>query len=142
MNRRWLGLIAMLSLSAVGVAQRAGMELEGFRVPEYNEDGTMKSQLFGQRALLDQDDKVVINGLRIEFYDTGKSNAIVTAPHCIYDRASKDAESEGDIQIEMAEMTVTGRGYICSGKEKRFTILNDAKVVLKNVQLGLKDEIK
>jgi phage-related protein len=118
------------------------MELEGFRVPEYNEDGTMRSQLFGKRATLNQDDMVVINDLRIEFYGTGKSNAIVTAPHCVYDRASKDAESEGSIQIDMAEMTITGRGYTCSGEEKRFTILNDAKVVLKNVQLGLKDNLK
>ena len=140
MNRCFVSLIAMLLLSAVGVAQQAGMELEGFRVPEYDDDGTMKSQLFGKRALMRKNNKVVITDLRIEFYDAGKSNAVVTAPHCLYDRVRQTAKSPGAVKIEMEEMTVTGRGFTGSGKEQRFTILNDAKVVLKNVQLGLKDD--
>lgn len=140
MKKGWLGLIATLSLTWVCAAQRAGMQIEGFRVPEYNKDGSMKSQLFGGRAILNADGLVEIEDLKIEFYDVGKSNVTITAPHCKYDRDSRDATSEGAVKIEMKEMTVTGRGFSCDGQGYRFTILNDAKVVLKDVRLGLKDK--
>jgi hypothetical protein len=125
-------------LASASAAQRAGMELEGFRIPDYNEDGTMKSQLFGGRAVLMDDEKVEITDLKIEFYDVGKSNVVVTAPHCSHDRQSRDAESAGPVKIDMQELTITGQGFTCSGTEYRFTILNNAKVVLKDVRLGLK----
>jgi len=138
MKKIWLGFCVALVLTVVSVAQRAGMELEGFRVPEYNDDGTMKSQLFGGRAVLKDNGQVEITDLKIEFYDAGKSNVTVTAPHCNYERQSRNAESDGPVKIDMKEMTVTGRGFVCDGEEYRFTILNDAKVVLKDVRLGLK----
>lgn len=137
MKKLWLSLCVGLALTAVGVAQRAGMELEGFRVPEYNEDGSMKSQLFGERAVLKENGQVEITELKIEFYQPGKSNVTVTAPQCTYERNSRDAESDGPLKIDMQEMTVTGRGFVCEGQEYRFTILNDAKVVLKDARLGL-----
>lgn len=138
--RKYGLLICFLSLLPLaGMAQQAGMELEGFRVPEYNEDGTMKSQLFGGRAVLKEDGLVAITDLKIEFYQPGKSNAVISAPHCNYERDTRDAESDGPVKIDMQEMTVTGRGFICAGKEYRFTILNDVKVALKGVRLGLKD---
>ena len=140
MKKLWLSLCVVLALTVVGVAQRAGMELEGFRVPEYNDDGTMKSQLFGERAVLKDGGLVEITDLKIEFYQPGKSNVTVTAPHCNYERESRDAESDGPVKIDMQEMTVTGRGFVCKGQEYRFTILSDAKVVLKDVRLGLEDK--
>lgn len=138
MKKCWLGLGLVLALATGVVAQRAGMELEGFRVPEYNDDGTMQSQLFGSRAVLKEDGLVDITDLKIEFYQTGKSNVVLTAPECTYNRNTKDAESDGPVKIEMQEMTVTGRGFVGKANDYQFTILHDAKVVLKDVRLGMK----
>ena len=139
MKKIWLIFFAGCALTTISVAQRAGMELEGFRVPEYNKDGTMKSQLFGERAVLKENGLVEITDLKIEFYQPGKSDVTITAPRCNYERQSRNAESDGPVRIDMQEMTVTGRGFLCEGREYQFQILNDVRMVLKDVRLGLKD---
>ncbi len=139
MKKRGLIFLAVATLAIAAVAQRTGMELKGFRVPEYNDDSTMKSQLFGERAILRDDGLVEISGLKIELYNIGESNAVVTAPHCLYDRNTRNASSDGDVKVEMQEMTLTGKGFLCEGEEYRFSIKSDAKVVLKGVTLGIED---
>ena len=115
--------LAVATLTFVAVAQRTGMELKGFRVPEYNADSTMKSQLFGDSAILRDDGLVEISGLKIELYDIGESNAVATAPHCLYDRNTKNASSDDSVKIEMQEMTLTGNGFLCD-EEYRYNTNN------------------
>jgi len=107
--------------------------LAGFSVPEYDKNGNMTSQLFGDFAEFLPGGKVKISNLKIEFYDGKKVEMRVTAPRCDYDQKDKSAESDSSVRIARDNMIVTGVGFRWNAKKEKLYIDSKAKVVLKNV---------
>lgn len=133
---RTTALLILAALRAGG--QEAGMELSGFRVPEYTREGVMKSQLFGEHARVLPEGLIELRGVTIEFYKGTNVSARVVSPKCFYCRADGSAYAEEPVRIEFEKMTVTGRDYEWSGKGRRFVIRREARVVLKGVEAGFK----
>jgi hypothetical protein len=118
----------------------AGMEFSGFRVPDYDSQGKLRAQLFGEYARVLQDDEVKITNLKIEMYKDGKVAMTVFLPECFFNTESRLAKSEGLVLIESESMSITGRGFIWSAAAGRFEILHDSKVLVKDTaNAGLKD---
>jgi len=129
----WL-LIATLRVAA----QEAGMELSGFRVPEYTREGVMKSQLFGEHAHVLPEGQIKLRGVTVEFYDGTNVTARVISPGCFFNRADHSARSDEPVRIELEKLTVTGWDYELCGKASRLVIRREVRVVLKDVKTGFK----
>ncbi|MCX6997580.1 MAG: LPS export ABC transporter periplasmic protein LptC [Kiritimatiellaeota bacterium] len=143
MNRT--GLAAVLfwttALGAAAWLARAQntdfQSVAGVRIPSYDEQGRLKSQMFGDLAKSLPDGHIEITGLKIEFYEGTQVNLRVTAPLCLFDRARNTAQSEGPVRITRDNMVITGTGFQFNKQDDRFKILSQAKVVLKETQRGL-----
>lgn len=108
--------------------------LTGFNVPEYDKNGNMTSRLFGDYAEFLPDGIVRITNLKIEFYADGKVHMRVTAPECVYNQGTKQAESDSSVRIARDNMVVTGVGFKWAAGREYLEIHSEAKVVLKNVR--------
>ncbi len=126
------GMAQPLAGSQTGL--RPGMEAGGFRLPEYAEDGTLKSQLFGDHARALSNNVIEIRGLRIEMYKDGQVETRVSSPHCLYDHVRQAAGSTSSVRITRGEVVITGDDYAYSPKRQRFEIHTNARVVLRNVR--------
>ncbi len=108
-----------------------GMEVAGFRVPDYDEKGQLRAQLYGEHATVLEGGEVEITHLKIEMYRDGKVVMTVFSPHCFFNMDSRQAHSEGRVLIESEFMTVVGQGFTWSAEAGRFEILHDSKVLVK-----------
>lgn len=155
MNSRaamWTTLCALAALSLVRApAQPAGeaQTVTGFRVPSYDRDGNMTSQVFGDSARILPDGTVDIVELRMEFYAVNGQAATnrqvdmrITSPRCLYNRTSGTATSDAPVRIARDNMVVTGVGFQWFGNAERLEIYNNAKVVLKDIKRGIATEPK
>jgi hypothetical protein len=120
-------------LCGMAIAQDfgVGMEVSGFRVPEYDEHGELRAQLYGEHAKVLDQGEVEITNLKIEMYKDGEVVMTVYAPHCFFNMESRQARSEGRVLIESDMMSVIGRGFVWSAEAGRFEILNESKVLVK-----------
>ena len=131
MKRFLFILVFVLSLFAYAQEFGVGMKISGFRVPDYDEKGQLRAQLYGERATVLEEQKVEITNLKIEMFKEGKVVMTVFAPHCYFDMEKRKAFSEGKVLIESGMMTIVGRGFVWSSKANRFEILHESKVLVK-----------
>lgn len=131
-NIRTLRLIAML-LAAACTAAAQDLEISGFRVPEYDEQGVMTSQLFGERAEMKGDGNVNITGLRIDFYDDGETVMEVTSPFCVYNQQTEEAHSDAPVHADMDRVQMSGRGFEMQPGANAVRVLNDSVVTIYDV---------
>ncbi len=124
------GMLLAVVLACVGIAQMR--EVIGFRVPEYDDQNVLKSELSGDRALFVGEDEVHITNLVIETFRDEKVDTRATSPESIYYRSTRNIESDSNIMIERENITITGRDYFYNHAENRFEIRKDAKVVVKS----------
>lgn len=146
-----LAALALMAL-AVHVARGQGPREEsqvvsGFRVPGFNREGFMTSQLFGDTARLLPNGVVEIAELRLEFYAPDPAQPggrrvemRITSPRCIYDRATGTATSDAPVRIARDNMVVTGRGFRWSTADERLEIFSESKVVIRDLRRGFKTE--
>ena len=110
-------------------------QIKGFRVPNYDDQSIMTSQIFGEFARVLPDGNVEITNLRLEFYSYEGDEKIidmtVTSPMCYFNRANGVAISDSDVRISRDDLVVTGRGFVFHNGRQELKILNDSKVVLK-----------
>ena len=120
-----------------GAAQNTDQQvITGFRVPEYDDQGRLKSQLFGDYAQIPTTGPIEVHQLKYEFYDeTGtQSEMRITAPLCFYDRDHGEANSAGPVRIAREDMVVTGVGFNFNRISERMVIHSQVKVVLKGMR--------
>jgi hypothetical protein len=125
-------LIGTLWVAACASAQEKGMEMSGFRVPEYDDKGTMTAQLFGRHAEVGADNEVRIDRLRIEFYQDGAKFATVESPFCFYNSQKRVARSDAMVTAVADKIKVEGRGFEWDSATHSVRIFNEVHVVMEN----------
>ncbi len=114
-----------------------GMEVSGVRAPYYDEEGHLQAQLFGGHAKILEGGVADVTNIRIDVYDKGEVTMTVFAPHCftrIIEKGKEkvlSVESDGDVLIEMKQLSISGRGFTFSSDSNRFEILTEPKVLVK-----------
>ena len=124
------GAGVFLALAAGASAQLEGQTVKGFRLPEYDEDGKLKQQLYGTTATFLQDGIIQLTGLKIELFRKGEVSARVYSSLCAYDPKRKRAASKQHIRVVTEKAVLTGEGFAWNGETQQFQIFENAKVVL------------
>ena len=124
--------IGALLVAACAPAQEKGMEMSGFRVPEYDDKGTMTAQLFGRHAEVGADNEVRIDRLRIEFYQDGAKFATVESPFCFYNSQTRKAQSDAPVTAVADKIKMEGRGFEWDSATHSVRIFNEVHVVVEN----------
>lgn len=126
-------MAAALALAAAlpaAFAQLEGQAVKGFRLPEYDENGKLKQQLYGETATFLQDGIIQLTGLKIEIFRDGEVTARVYSSLCAYDQNRKRAASKQHIRIVTEKAVLTGDGFAWNGVNQQFQIFQNAKVTL------------
>lgn len=142
MKRILIQMLTLLLMCGVAGAQDSGLRIEGsgFRVPDYDDQGNLRAQLYGEHAKMLEGGEVEITNLKIEMYKDGKVAMTVFSPHCIFNMDTRQARSESHVLIESGLMTIIGRGFTWSAAAGRFEILHESKVLVKQeAKAGLKE---
>ncbi len=125
-----LAAAMLLGSAAAAGAQLAGQTVKGFRLPEYDEDGKIKQQLYGQTATFLADGIIQLTGLKIELFRKGEVTARIYSSLCAYDPERKRAASQQDIRVVTEKAVLTGEGFAWNGETEQFQIFRNARVVL------------
>lgn len=144
----WFAAAVGALIAGWGMAQTVdeSQTVSGFRVPTYDADGRLTSQIFGDSARILPGGAVEIAELRMEFYSktSDSTNRLldmrVTSPRCFYDRNSGIATSDAPVRISRDNMVVTGTGFRWDGSGERLEIYSQSKVVLKDIKRTMKAE--
>ena len=123
-------MVAGLCLAPAAWAQLEGQTVKGFRLPEYDPDGKIKQQLYGETATFLQDGISQLTGLKIEIFRRGEVTARIYSPLCAYDPNRKRAASKEHIRIVTEKAVLTGDGFAWNGENEQFQIFKNAKVTL------------
>jgi len=132
-SKHWKIFLLLFVCSTLAVAQEPGMEISGFRVPDYDEQGVMTSQLFGDRAEMEGDGMVRITGVNMEFYKDEEVYMTVTSPHCFFDQKTRKAHSDAPVAADMEGVHVRGRGFKLNSSDRKVRIFNESKVIIEDV---------
>lgn len=127
-------------LSGCVSAQEPGMEMSGFRVPEYDNLGNMTAQLFGRHAEVRAGGEVKIDKLRLEFYQAGATFVTIESPFCFYNSQKREAYSDEAVSAIADKIQLTGRGFNWNPSNHNVRVFNDVHVVLENAG-GLKNSL-
>lgn len=132
MNWRRAVLAAALAAgpAAAAAAQESGEAIKGFRLPEYDEQGQLKQQLYGRTATFLEDGIIQLTGLKIEIFNKGRVSARVYSPLCAYDQKRKRAASKQHVRIVTDKAVLTGDGFAWNGENEQFQIFKNAKLTL------------
>ena len=134
-------VLAFLACGPLAFAQQlAGMddrEIDDFRIPEFDANGMLKSEIFGKKAKMLADSKIRISGLQIIMYKkrlvagaTNEVDAVLTSEHCTVDQKTKDAFSNAEMKIVRDDVVITGKGFRWSADKQRIEILNNFYMVM------------
>jgi hypothetical protein len=121
----------------------AGMEMAGVDAPYYDADGAKRAQLYGGKVKVLVGGIADVSNLRIDVYQDGVSMMTIFAPQCFTKIEDVDGEnvlvvySDGEVLIDMDQMTVIGRGFNFSSEKNQFEILHDSKVLVKESARGM-----
>ncbi|MEA2068025.1 MAG: hypothetical protein U9P12_02380 [Verrucomicrobiota bacterium] len=132
------------SASKLDEYMETGMEVAGVRAPYYDDEGNLKAQLYGGYAKILEGGVADVTNLRIDVFQDRKVFMSVFAPQCftkIVEEGGKktlSVYSDGDVLIDMEQMTVSGRGFRFTSEENRFEILHDSKVLVRESARGMK----
>lgn len=109
-----------------------GESIKGFRVPDYNEDGSLKSILYGSTAVKNNKTQIWnMTGVKIEMFNSNKVSAVVSSPACDFEMRKGIATSEKPIIILHDRLQVQGTGYTWDQKKENFKINSQARVMIR-----------
>ncbi|HEY5652948.1 MAG TPA: hypothetical protein VIR63_01090, partial [Pontiella sp.] len=125
------------SQSQLDEYMETGMEVAGIRAPHYDKDGNLQAQLYGGRARIIEGGVTDVTNLRIDVFRDDVVFMTIFAPQCFTEikESGEDRElvaySDGEVLIDMDQMTISGKGFRFSSEENRFEILHNSKVLVK-----------
>lgn len=136
MTSAWRWSVAAAAIGAATWAQQLqrGGRVEGFRVPDYDDNGVLRSQLYGDWAVLRSPDVVEVENPRVELYRDGEIETRVVSPHCLFNRRTQMVASTSTVRIVRGDVVITGQNYRFEPRHERFVIYTNARVVLRDVR--------
>lgn len=108
---------------------------EGIRVPDYDEQGRMKSEVYGDVARELPDGNIELFNLRLFLYKEGALDGTAETPRCIYNRKERMLFSNADITMQQGNMLVSGTGFRWFSDREYMEILNRAFVIIRDTRL-------
>ena len=104
--------------------------IEDLRLPlEFYADGTLKSELFAERAHVQPDTTIAASGIVFRVFDTnGMVDLTITAQDAECSREQQAGWSDKSVSIQKGDMLVTGKGFKWSGSDGTMRILRQARV--------------
>jgi hypothetical protein len=117
-------LSAQMTLPAGG----APAEVVKFRLPDYNPDGTLKSEMTGDKGLIDGN-VITITNLRVEMYEQGRLVTSFWAESCRYDQAAGVLDSDSPVRVTRSGLLVTADGLDWKKGETVVTLRRNVRVV-------------
>ena len=108
-------------------ADAGPMEVTGFRLPEYHPDGTLKSEMFGETALI-EGDAITIRNLRVEVYEAGLLATSFWGEQCRYNRKTGALTSDFPVRVIRAGLVITGDGLDWKKGETVVTLRRNVRV--------------
>lgn len=112
------------------LAQFAGQTVRGFRLPEYNEDGTLRQLLSSEAATILEGGLLQLVNPQIELHNHGTVSVRIQAPECAFDQARKRAASREHIRIVTDKAVLTGDGFAWNGENEQFQIFSNVRVAI------------
>lgn len=115
----------------------SGDGVEGFNFTFYDENNVRRAELYAGYAKLLKNEVVDVTNLRIDVYDEGKVIMTIYAPQCFtsigqaVDEKMLNVHSEGDVLIEMEQMSIVGKGFRFSSDQNKFEILSDSRIFIR-----------
>ena len=125
-----LAFALVWAFAAPAFAQFAGQTVRGFRLPEYNEDGTLRQLLSSQAATILEGGLLQLVNPQIELYNHGVVSVRIQAPECAFDQARKRAASREHIRIVTDKAVLTGDGFAWNGENEQFQIFSNVRVTI------------
>lgn len=122
----------------------SGMEVSGVRAPYYDDEGNLKAQLYGGHARIMEGQIADITNLRIDVYEEGEIFMTLFAPQCFTKKGEVDgktvliAYSDGDVLLDMEQVTITGKGFRFTSENNRFELFHESKVLVKESARDMK----
>lgn len=136
-GRKWTAGLWLIATGIACAQFQEGQTLSGFRVPDYDEEGNIKSILLGEHAVALSDSLIHITELKLELFRKGERESLVTSPFCVFDRKVNAVSSTSSVRIVRSNLIITGEHYTWETKGQRFVIEKNARVV---IQRGSKRE--
>lgn len=118
------------AFAAPSLAQFAGQTVRGFRLPEYNDDGTLRQLLSSESATILEGGLLQLGNPQIELYNHGAVSVRIQAPECAFDQARKRAASREHIRIVTDKAVLTGDGFAWNGENEQFQIFSNVRVTI------------
>ncbi len=115
----------------------AGDGIEGINIPYYDDDNVLRAKLYGGYARLMEDEVVEVTDIRIDVYDDEQVIMTIYAPQCFAALEDTDGKkmlrirSDGDVLIEMEQMSVVGKGFTFTSERNKFEILSYSRVFIR-----------
>jgi lipopolysaccharide export system protein LptC len=134
-------------LLAAGVGGRAEEPLvpavmKGIRLPQYDAQGRLESQLIGESAEPQPDGKIKVTNLRLEVYKEGVLDAVLWAASCVLDQKDRSVVSDSDVRIERPGAVIRGRGLRWDNARQQARILEQVRVELQHASLWTQTQRK
>jgi hypothetical protein len=125
----------VVSAQSISPSPSTALQVEGIRVPEFNADGTLKSEFFGDSARPLENGLVELTNLRLNFYKDGRLNGFILTPRCIYDKNAKLVFSNADVTMRQGEILISGTGFRWFQETQIVEILNRCSLIVNNAHI-------
>jgi len=125
----WIG-VGGYAAALLAVAVLAQEPIEGLRVPlAFNPDGTLKSELTAQRAMVRSDATIAASGVVFRVFSTnGTVETTITADNAQFSSEKQVGRSETSVSLRQGEVLLTGEGFEWDGKRGTLRILQKARI--------------
>ena len=118
----------------------AGTTIENFRVSEKSADGNQTTQLRGAQAVFREDGQLALSDPRlISVNAEGKTNLVFQASECLYNQATKEITSPGQLSLSTSDgqMQLSGVGFSGSLTGPLLTVSRGVKAHLNKKLRGV-----
>ena len=128
-------VFAMLACGVCfALAQTADRQvITGLRVPEYDDQGKLKSLLCGDHATIPLTGPIEVQQLKYEAFSSGtQADVRISAPQCYYDRQQRTISSPGPLHMQTAEghFSIEGEGFLFQQTNKTLWVSNRVHTIL------------
>ena len=130
-----LSVVVVSTAAAQGTGAPAGAG-KGFRYPAYDDQGNLKYQIEGSKAVQQGNGDVAVTDVRIEVYENDKVDTVITADNCVYNQETRRVEGVGSIKFKREGIVITGDRLFWNGDKKKIEIKDNVKVVMDQARLG------